>query len=66
MFLKRSVISTFCAVDQVDLVCDTCKADGLNASTKEKGGNDIHRRVSPAIITSNCYAEKLARFLLKR
>ena len=65
MFLKRSVISTFCAIDQVDLVCDTCKADGLNASTKEKQGNDIHWRVVPAI-TSNCHAEKLARFLVRR
>ena len=24
MFLKRYVISTFCAVDRVDLVCGTC------------------------------------------
>ena len=65
MFLKRFVISTFCAVDQVDLVCDTCTADGLNVSTKEKRGNNIHRRVGPAI-TSNCHAEKLARFLVRR
>ena len=29
MFLKGYVISTFCAVVQVDLVCDTCMADSL-------------------------------------
>ena len=31
MFLKRNVISTFCAVDRVDLVCGTCQADSLEA-----------------------------------
>ena len=57
------VISTFCAVYQVDLVCDTCRADSLKASTKETRGNDIHRRVGQSI---NCHAEKLARFLVSR
>ena len=35
-FLKCNIIFTFCAIDQVDLVCDTCKADSIKASTKEK------------------------------
>ena len=47
--LKRKVISTFCTVDQVDLVCDTCKVDNLKASTREKRGNDIHRRAGHSI-----------------
>ena len=58
------VISTFCAVYQVDLVCDTCRADSLKVSTKKKTrGNDIHRRVGQSI---NCHSEKLARFLVSR
>ena len=32
------VISTFCAVYQVDLVCDTYSADSLKSSTKETRG----------------------------
>ena len=63
MFLKRYVISTFCTVDLVDLVCDTSKADSLKASTREKRVNDIHQRVGPSI---NCHAEKPARFLVSR
>ena len=48
MFLKRYVISTFCAVDQDDLVYDTCKADSLKASTKENEltpstGRSVHQ-----------------------
>ena len=57
------VISTFCAVYQVDLVCNTCRADRLKASTNETRGNDIHRRVGQSI---NFHAEKLARFLVSR
>ena len=57
------VISTFYAVYQVDLVCNTCRADSLKASTKETRGNDIHRQVGQSI---NCHAEKLARFLVSR
>ena len=38
VLLKRCVISTFCAVDQVDLVCDTYKANSLKESTKKKRG----------------------------
>ena len=47
MSLKPYVMSTFCAVDQVDLVWDTYKADSLKASTRIKQGKDSHRRVSP-------------------
>ena len=57
------VISTFCAVYQVHLVCDTCRADSLKASTKETRGNNVHWRISQSI---NCHAEKLARFLVSR
>ena len=39
--LKSYVISTFCAVGRVDLVCSTCKADSLKASTREKRGYNI-------------------------
>ena len=53
----------FCAVDQVDFVCDRCKAGSLKASTKKKLENDIHRRVGPSI---NCHAEKLERFFVRR
>ena len=63
VFKTIYVISTFCAVDQVDLVCDTCKVDTLKASTWDERGNDIHRRVGPSI---NCHAEKLVRFLVSR
>ena len=40
---------TFCPVYQVDLVCDTCRADSLQASTKETRGNDIHLRDGQSI-----------------
>ena len=63
MFLKRYVISTFSAVDRVDLVRSTCKADSLKALTRGKRKNDIHLRVGPL---NNCRTEKLARFLVKR
>ena len=48
MLLKRYVISTFCTVDKVDLVGDTCKADSLKASTKENEqttstGGSVHQ-----------------------
>ena len=36
MFLKHYLISTFCAVYRVDLVCGTYKAHSLKASTREK------------------------------
>ena len=57
-----SIRTMFCAVDQVDFVCDTCKAGSLKASTKKKLENDIHRRVGPSI---NCHAEKLERFFVR-
>ena len=60
--MVQYVIYTFCAVHQVDLVCNTCRADSSKASTKETRGNDIHR-VGQSI---SCYAEKLARFLVSR
>ena len=53
--LKRYVISTFCAVDQVDLLGGQFKA-----LTRGKQGNAIHWRVGPS---NNCRTEKLARFL---
>ena len=56
-------ISTFCGVYQMDLVCYTCRADSLKASTKETQESNIHRRFGQSI---NCHAEKLARFLVSR
>ena len=48
MFIKRYVISTFCAVDRVGLVCGTCKADSLKALTRENEemtstGRSVHQ-----------------------
>ena len=56
MFLKRYVIYTF-----MQLVCDTCEADSLKASTGEKRGNDVRQWVVPSM-----QYQKLARFLVSR
>ena len=45
---KPYVTSILCAVDRVDIVWDSYKADSLMASTREKRGKGIRRRVSPS------------------
>ena len=55
MFLKRYVISTFCAVDRVDL-----SGGQFQSIKKGKQGNDIHRQVGPL---NNCRTKNWQDFL---
>ena len=59
--LKRYVVSTFCTVDRVDLVCGTCKADSLKHL---QGKND--EKTSTGGLVHQITVEKEAIFLVRR